>query len=210
MKPEHKALYDNLTRLQKGVCLGVLEGNAYAKAYFDAGGIAKDNDIANQIVSRMMSSDVNVRAFMSAMESEAITSAVMTRRQALERLSFIAGTSVSDIVEFSTIELGGDDGKTHSQSIWALKDGVMQTPEALASIAELSAGKDGFKFKMHSSTAAIKELSSMLGWDSAKRVEITGKNGGALEVSDMSEREIARRIAFALAKGVQDDEQNAE
>lgn len=30
--------------------------------------------------------------------------------------------------------------------------------------------------------------------------EITGKDGGALEISDMSERELARRIAFTLAK----------
>lgn len=40
--------------------------------------------------------------------------------------------------------------------------------------------------------------------------EVTGKDGGAIEVSDMSEREIARRIAFALAKGVRDIEQNQE
>lgn len=210
MKPEHKVLYDKLTRLQKGVCLGVLEGNAYAKAYFDAGGIAKDNDIANQIVSRMMSSDVNVKNFMSAMEDEAVTSAVMTRRQALERLSIIAGTSASDLVDFSTIEFEVADGGRKKQSIWSLKDGVEQTPEAMAAIAELSAGKGGFKFKMHSSTAAIKELANMLGWDSAKKVEITGKDGGAIETTDMTEREIARRIAFALAKGVQDSEQNIE
>jgi len=31
--------------------------------------------------------------------------------------------------------------------------------------------------------------------------EITGADGGAIETSDMSERDIARRIAFALAKG---------
>ena len=31
--------------------------------------------------------------------------------------------------------------------------------------------------------------------------EITGKDGGAIEVADMSDREIARRLAFTLTKG---------
>lgn len=45
-----------------------------------------------------------------------------------------------------------------------------------------------------------------LGLKEATTQEITGKNGGAIETADMSEREIARRIAFALAKGVKSNE----
>lgn len=208
MKPEHKALYDKLTRLQKGVCLGILEGNVYTKAYYDAGGIAANDENANRIVSRMLSTDVHVMEFMSAMEDEAVTNAVMTRRQALERLSIIAGTSASDLVNFSTIEFEVAEGERKKQSIWSLKDGVEQTPEAMAAIAELSAGKDGFKFKMHSSTAAIKELANMLGWDSPKKVELTGKDGGKIEIK-MSDRERARRGAFMLAKGIRDIANNS-
>lgn len=33
--------------------------------------------------------------------------------------------------------------------------------------------------------------------------EITGKDGGAIETKDMSSNDVARRIAFALAKGMQ-------
>jgi len=40
--------------------------------------------------------------------------------------------------------------------------------------------------------------------------EITGKDGGAIEVADMSDRDKARRIAFLLAKGVRENEQNKE
>lgn len=40
--------------------------------------------------------------------------------------------------------------------------------------------------------------------------ELTGKDGGAIEIADMSDREMARRIAFALAKGVQDSERETD
>lgn len=45
-----------------------------------------------------------------------------------------------------------------------------------------------------------------LGLREATTQEISGKDGGAIEVSDMSERDIARRIAFTLSKGAMSDE----
>ena len=47
-------------------------------------------------------------------------------------------------------------------------------------------------------------------WRDKTVQEHTGKNGGPIETSDMTEREIARRIAFALAQGVQDPERKEE
>ena len=40
-----------------------------------------------------------------------------------------------------------------------------------------------------------------LGLKESTTQEITGKDGGAIEMSGMSDREIARRVAFVLAKG---------
>ena len=37
--------------------------------------------------------------------------------------------------------------------------------------------------------------------------ELTGANGGPIETADVSESEIARRIAFALARGLKQPEQ---
>ena len=42
-------------------------------------------------------------------------------------------------------------------------------------------------------------------WREKQQLEHTGKDGGPIETSDMSEREIARRIAFTLTKGTSDD-----
>ena len=204
MNPEHKPLFDKLTRLQKGICIGLLEGKTQASAYFDAGGLAKNDENANSIVSRMISTDVNVMAFMSAAEGEAVSNAVMTRMEALERLSMIASTSASDLVEFSTIEIIDSEGFKQKQTIWSLKDGVEQTPEAMAAIAELNASRDGFKFKLHSSTAAIEKLAAMLGWNAPTKVAKTDSKGN--DKDDMSERELARRVAFMLAQGVKDSD----
>lgn len=49
-----------------------------------------------------------------------------------------------------------------------------------------------------------------LGLKEATTQEITGKDGGAIEIAEMSDREKARRIAFTLAKGVRDSEQKPE
>lgn len=202
MSPELKALFDELTRLQKGTCLGLIEGKGQAKAYFDAGGIAKSEANAASIVSRMLAKDDKVIAFMKAADNEAVTSAVMTRREALERLSVIASTSASDLVEFSTIKIVDSEGVEQRQSIWHLKDGVEQTPEAMAVLAELNTGKDGFKFKVHSPTAAMKELAAMLGWNAPTKIAETDSEGNDRE--GMSNRELARRVAYALAQGVEE------
>lgn len=41
-------------------------------------------------------------------------------------------------------------------------------------------------------------------WRDRIQQEVTGKDGGPIETSDVSEREITRRIAMALASGVKD------
>ncbi len=49
--------------------------------------------------------------------------------------------------------------------------------------------------------SSLAEVNRMNGNHAATKQELTGKDGGAIETADMSERELARRIAFALAKG---------
>lgn len=59
----------------------------------------------------------------------------------------------------------------------------------------------GKPFALSVVTPAVSELNRMNGYHAATKSEITGKNGGAIETADLSERELARRIAFAMAKG---------
>jgi predicted phage tail protein len=54
---------------------------------------------------------------------------------------------------------------------------------------------------LSATTGAIAEINRMNGNHAATKQEIAGKDGGAIEVTDMSERDLARRLGFILAKG---------
>ncbi len=44
----------------------------------------------------------------------------------------------------------------------------------------------------------------------SEKTEITGKNGGAIQTEEISSRELARRIAFALGKGAREPDKEIE
>lgn len=68
-------------------------------------------------------------------------------------------------------------------------------------VAGLEIDDSGKYNGLNATTGAVAEFNRMNGNHAATKQELTGKNGGAIETSDMSERDLARRIAFALAKG---------
>jgi len=192
MDEDLKPLFNKLTRLQKGVCLGVLEGKSQRQAYFAAGGAAKNDESADSITARMLT-DAKVKAFMEAAEGKAVTSAIMSKEEMLNRLSTIARGNVSDLVEFGTAEIQDADGNPIKQSYWHLKDQDNLSDEQLSLIAELTAGKDGFKFKTHSPTAAAKELAALMGYNAPQKIAQTDTKG-----DDLSPTELGRRILYAI------------
>ncbi len=50
---------------------------------------------------------------------------------------------------------------------------------------------------------SIKEIADRLDGKPMQATEITGKDGGAIAIADVTEQEAARRIAFTLAKATQ-------
>ncbi|MGC4885009.1 terminase small subunit [Providencia hangzhouensis] len=168
---EQKVLFDALTKLQQKFVLGILKGLNQTDAYKQAGGKAKTDDVAYTQASRMISFD-KVKSFLAAMNEIAISNAIMTREEALERLSSIGRSSVSEMVEFSEHKMGVDeDGHPVIQAAWRFKDSALQDPKSLAAISELTAGKDGIKLKLHDPKAAIKQLAEMQGWEAPKEVK---------------------------------------
>jgi phage terminase small subunit len=105
----------------------------------------------------------------------------MSRQEALEKLSNLARTDLKDLVEFGSYDLGEDqDGNPIVQASWRIKDSVMQDPNKMAAISELTAGRDGIKIKTHSPITAIQQLAKMQGWEAATKHELTGKDGAPL------------------------------
>ncbi|KLU14546.1 terminase [Xenorhabdus sp. GDc328] len=86
--------------------------------------------------------------------------------------------SIHDIADFRNSQIGEDDeGKPVFQATWQFKDSALQNPAALSAISELTTGKDGIKLKLHDPKAAIKQLSELMGWESAKKVDLSSSDG---------------------------------
>lgn len=186
MTPDQKNLFDKLTQLQQRVATNVLAGMSQRQAYYAAGGTSESDPGADAMASRMLS-DAKVKEFMDSMKLQAISNAVMSRQEALERLSCFARTDLKDLVEFGNYEVGVDDesGKPILQASWSIKDSALQDPQKMASISELTAGKEGIKIKTHSPITAIQQLAKMQGWESASKHEVSGPNGQPLETKTL-------------------------
>ena len=198
MTPDQKFLFDQLTQLQQRVATNVLSGMTQRQAYYMAGGTAKSDNSADAACSELLT-NLKVIAYMDAMKEAAVSEAVMSRTEAMEKLSVLARTDLKDLVDFGEYELGSDaEGNPIIQSSWKIKGSVFQDPAKMAAISELTASKEGIKIKTHSPLAAIKQLADMSGWNAPEKKEITGANGGPIlvkDVSDYTDDELAAMIA---------------
>lgn len=177
MTDEQMALFDQLTGLQQRVCLNVLCGMSQREAYKNANGKATSDTSADTSASTIMN-NVKVKSFMESVTTAAVSSAILSRTEAMELLSDLARTSLTDLVEYGSYELGEDEnGQPIVQAAWKIKDSALADPRKLASISELTAGRDGIKIKQHSRLQAIKQLQEMEGWNSAKKVDLTSSDG---------------------------------
>ena len=178
MTPEQKFLFDQLTALQQRTVMNVISGMTQRQAYRLAGGQAEDDESADSVVC-MMLKNPKVVAFMDAMNDSILSDAVMSRKEALEKLSVLARTDLKDLVDFGEYELGIDEesGNPIIQASWKIKPSAMQNPKQMAAIAELSAGKDGIKIKTHNAIDAIKQLAKMQGWESAQKIDHISTDG---------------------------------
>lgn len=115
-------------------------------------------------------------AAMRRLSREAVSDAVMSRREALERLSRIARASVADVIELAPDEATGGFKPR-------VKTG---DPAALEAVSRLSDTRQGLNVQMHSPLHAIKQLAEMLGWEAPKRVEQTVTDPTAEDPMDLS------------------------
>jgi phage terminase small subunit len=185
---EQQHLFDALTPLQKKFALAIIKGKNQTDAYKASKGKAK-GDAMRAAASRMYA-NVNVQAFLASVQVAAVNDAIMTREEALKRLTSMGRARITDLVDFGEHVVGEDeDGRDVIQATWRFKDSVKQSPELLDSIAELTAGKDGIKLKLHDSRGAIKQMADMEGWQAPTKHEHAGKNGGPIETATLTKEE---------------------
>jgi len=196
-----------LTKLQRQFVIKLVEGKSQREAYWGAGGQSKTPRAADANAARMIATD-KVKAFYDALIQQAATEAVMTREEAMARLSTIARTTVKDVAKFGKRHVGDEpvdphdpDGETKDvyQTVWEMHSSEDIDDAAAAAISEISASDKGLSFKLHSQLQAIQQLAKMQGWEMPSKHEHTGADGEKLSLingEDVAEAmdEILRRL----------------
>lgn len=173
---EQQLLFDALTPLQQKFALAIIKGKNQTDAYKAAKGKAK-GDALRAAASRIYA-NVNVVAFLNAVKGEVVDDAIMSREEALKRLTALGRTSLYDLADFRNCMTGEDEeGNPVMQATWSFKDSALLTPEAMAAIAELTAGPQGLKIKLHDPKAAIKQLAELQGWEAPKVMDNISSDG---------------------------------
>ena len=189
MNEEQAALFDKLTPLKKEVSLNSISGMNDIEAYKASSGKAKTENTQRACASEILTNP-NVKAFIKSMANHIVNPAVMSRQEMIERLSGLARTNMSDLItwglegdtEIVDINEKGEELDPEDipesqapQSVWVIKPSALQDPNKVASIAEVSAGKEGFKIKQHSPLAAMKQLAELAGYEAPKQIEVVAK-----------------------------------
>lgn len=176
MTPEQKTLFDDLTSLQQQIALNSLSGMSNIDSYKNSKGKAKTQEAQEAGASEILNNP-KVKLFLDAMKEEAVNNAIMSRQEMMERLTSLSRVSMNDLIDWGVYSTTDAEGNEVKQSVWTVKDSASQDDVAMASIAELSASKDGIKIKQHSPLAAMKQLSELAGYNAAQKHDHTSSDG---------------------------------
>lgn len=206
MNSEQKALFDELTKLQQRIAINVLAGMTQRDAYYNAGGKADTDESADSSCSQILS-NIKVRAFIDSMQMQAVSDAIMTREEAIKKLSLIARTDLKDIVKFRTGVIGKnlDTGEDVEQTTWTINEDLQEEDsDKLSIISELEVGKFGPKIKTHDQKQAIALLSKLQGWEAAQKFEHAGPGGGPIQIKSVEDFTDEQLAAIAMSAPVED------
>lgn len=198
---EQKELAKKLTPLQRKFIIELIKPNVTQRqAYVAAGGKSKTPEAQDAAASRMLS-DVRVNDFYQSLINTKTKSSIMTREEALERLSKSARIKITDICEFSYVGLTGADGETHMNTVWKMKDAKDIDPDVAACIKSVTFTKTGPKIELYDANGSIKLLSDIQGWNAPKKTEISGEGGQPIQIkSDVNSPEIASALKGLMEK----------
>ncbi len=174
MSEEQAKLFEKLTALQKEIALNNIAGMSDIDAYKKSKGKAKKESTMRASVCEILANP-NVEAFIKSMANHIVNPAIMSRQEMMEKLSSLARTNMSDLIEWRTELSSGEDGDPVEQSLWAIKESAYLDEKKAAAIAEVTAGKEGFKIKQHSPLAAMKQLAELAGYEAPKQIEVAEK-----------------------------------
>jgi phage terminase small subunit len=130
-----------------------------------------------------------VGAFYEAMLETKTIDSIMERDEALEILSTNARVKMTDVADYGFVEVGKDDeGNPIMQTVWTMKDSKDIDPNVISCIKSVTMTKQGPKIELHDQQGAIKQLTDLQGWSSAKKFEVTGKDGDPIAITNIERK----------------------
>lgn len=117
----------------------------------------------------------------------------------IRRIAFANITDVMSWGEAVAVKDAETGEVTVAQGI-ALVPSYELPEHAQGAIAEVRQTREGLALKMHSKVEALDKLARHLGVYAAEKHELTGRNGGPIEVKEMSALERAKALAAILAR----------
>lgn len=173
---EQKKLASNLTKLQRETAINVeCYGMSQVKAYQKAGGKAKDRNA--EVIASQLLSYPKVKAFRESFAIQSTADGIMTRDEALKRLSLHARIKITDICTFKLVEVETSDGDIEFNTVWEMKNAEDIDPDVAACIKSVSFTKNGPKIELYDANGSIKLLGEMQGWNAAQKFDHTSSDG---------------------------------
>jgi phage terminase small subunit len=175
------------TKLQRNTALKSLEGLCDVDAYIQGGGKAKGDNSQRASASEILCNP-NIVAFIESFNAHLIAPSIMTRVEMLERLTGYARTEITDLVDIhENVIVDLPDGGQVKQSTWSLKEASEMGGAGVAAISEITASKDGIKFKIHDQKASMKQIADLEGYNAAVRLAVGGDpDGSPIKTEDAS------------------------
>jgi phage terminase small subunit len=189
---EQIKLANECTKLQRETVINIeCYGLSQVKAYKKAGGKA-NGKAAESTVSKMLSFP-KVKKFRESFAVEVLRESIMSRDEALERLSKHARIKITDICTFKLVEVETSDGDIEFNTVWEMKNAEDIDPDVAACIKSVSFTKNGPKIELYDATGSIKLLGDMQGWNAAKELSLKGSLD--INYTDLSDEELEAKIA---------------
>jgi phage terminase small subunit len=163
----------SLTQKRETFTLLYFETGSAKGAYESAFKIGRSSPatISNNAYKLLQNTEIITRLAELRLKSE--TDAVMTKQEALARLTCIGRFTVNDIATFGTYDIGYDeDGKPITATSWKFKNSEDMPKNAMSAIKSVTATASGPKFEMFDALAATKQISDILGWNAPIKTEV--------------------------------------
>lgn len=201
MTEEQMELFAALIDREKGFAMAMLSGLTGIQAFRAADPHSTCSNKSASVYASQIKRVPRFVAFMNSVHAGMLSEAVMTREEALERLSDIARSSLRQVVDISRANFGTDE-EPDMRVVWDLSQELIEDPTLLDSIAEIQQGLQGPKIKMYSATQAIQQMSDICGWKAPTKLDHTSVDGSmtpaatvGLDVSKLSTATLHELVA---------------